>query len=205
MFQMSYTVMHRPPRKASRGGEKHVPVLLDDASTGVSRLDRCGRGRRGANGGIWRPVAPLLRHGLRRTGDNRPRTDLRRCGRSGNTGAGRVPLSGGGGMAGGEVVAADWVISAADAHATVYGLLGGKYVDEITERTFRTSTPFASYLQVSFGVARDLSSQPGFVTRVSVAADHALDRAATSNLLCRDRRGRRPHRSGIDRDRGGSG
>ena len=69
-------------------------------------------------------------------------------------------------LAGGEVVAADWVISAADAHATVYGLLGGRYVDEITERTFRTLTPFASYLQVSFGVARDLSAQASFVTRV---------------------------------------
>lgn len=69
-------------------------------------------------------------------------------------------------LAGGEIVKADWVISAADAHATIYELLGGEYVDEITEGTFRTLTPFASYLQVSFGMARDLSAQPGFVTRV---------------------------------------
>ncbi|MCP3463331.1 NAD(P)/FAD-dependent oxidoreductase [Bradyrhizobium sp. CCGUVB23] len=69
-------------------------------------------------------------------------------------------------LAGGEIIKADWVISAADAHATIYELLGGKYVDELTERTFRTLTPFASYLQVSFGVARDLSAQPGFVTRI---------------------------------------
>jgi phytoene dehydrogenase-like protein len=69
-------------------------------------------------------------------------------------------------LAGGEVIPADWVISAADAHATVYDLLGGRYADEITERTFRSLTPFASYLQGSFGVARDLSAQPGFVTRV---------------------------------------
>jgi phytoene dehydrogenase-like protein len=69
-------------------------------------------------------------------------------------------------LAGGETIRADWIISAADAHATIYDLLGGKYLDEITEKTFRTLTPFASYLQVSFGVARDLAKQPGFVTRV---------------------------------------
>jgi phytoene dehydrogenase-like protein len=77
-------------------------------------------------------------------------------------------------LAGGEVIMADWVISAADAHATVYGLLGGKYVDEVTEGMFRTLTPFSSYLLVSFGVARDLSSQPGFVTRV-LEVPFALD------------------------------
>jgi phytoene dehydrogenase-like protein len=69
-------------------------------------------------------------------------------------------------LARGESIPADWVISAADAHATFYELLDGKYADEIKESTFRTLAPFASYLQVSFGVARDLSTQPGFVTRV---------------------------------------
>jgi hypothetical protein len=49
--------------------------------------------------------------------------------------------------------------------ATVYELLGGKHADEIAEKTCRTLTLFASYLQVSFSVGRDLSSQPGFVTR----------------------------------------
>jgi phytoene dehydrogenase-like protein len=84
-------------------------------------------------------------------------------------------------LAGGELIVADWVISAADAHATVYGLLGGKHVDEFTERTFHTLTPFASYLQVSFGVARDLSLQPAFVTRaldVPFALDPATELSA---------------------------
>ena len=86
-------------------------------------------------------------------------------------------------LAGGEIISADWIVSAADAHATIYELLGGKYVDEITERTFRTLMPFASYLQVSFGVARDLSAQPGFVTRVldvPLAADPATTLPALS-------------------------
>jgi phytoene dehydrogenase-like protein len=85
-------------------------------------------------------------------------------------------------LAGGEIIRADWVVSAADAHATIYELLGGKYVDEITERTFRTLTPFASYLQVSFGVARDLSAQPGFVTRV-LDVPLAVDPATTLPAL----------------------
>ncbi|RFB76455.1 phytoene desaturase family protein [Methylovirgula sp. 4M-Z18] len=85
-------------------------------------------------------------------------------------------------LAGGEILKADWVISAADAHATIYELLDGAYVDEFAEMTFRTLTPFASYLQVSFGVARDLSAQPGFVTRV-LDAPLAVDPETTLSTL----------------------
>ena len=69
-------------------------------------------------------------------------------------------------LASGEVITADWVISAADGHATIYDLLGGKYRDEATDRNYRTLRPFPSYLQVSLGVARDLSQQSGFATRI---------------------------------------
>jgi phytoene dehydrogenase-like protein len=85
-------------------------------------------------------------------------------------------------LAGGEIIRADWVISAADAHATIYDLLGGKNVDEVTEEIFRTLTPFASYLQVSFGVARDLSAQPSFVTRV-LDPPQAVDPETTLSAL----------------------
>lgn len=71
----------------------------------------------------------------------------------------------------GETLAADWVISAADAHATIYDMLGGTYADASVDRIFHTLTPFPSYLLVSFGVARDLSTQPGFVTYL---LDHKL-------------------------------
>ena len=57
----------------------------------------------------------------------------------------------------GETIRADWVISAADGHATIYDLLGGKFTDKVTDRIYRTLKTFPSYLQVSFGVARDLS------------------------------------------------
>ena len=66
-------------------------------------------------------------------------------------------------LAGGETIAADWVISAADGHATIYDLLGGKYTDKVTHKIYRTLKTFPSYLQVSLGVARDLSQQAGYV------------------------------------------
>jgi phytoene dehydrogenase-like protein len=66
----------------------------------------------------------------------------------------------------GETIPGDWVISAADGHTTIYGLLGGKYADKATDRLYATLKPFSSYVQVSLGVARDLSHQPAFVTRL---------------------------------------
>jgi phytoene dehydrogenase-like protein len=66
----------------------------------------------------------------------------------------------------GATVAADWVISAADGHATIYDLLAGAYVDQQIEQIYRTRETFPSYLQVSFGVAGNLSSQGPFVTRL---------------------------------------
>jgi phytoene dehydrogenase-like protein len=69
-------------------------------------------------------------------------------------------------LAGGETIAADWVISAADGHATIYELLGGKYRDKVTDKIYATLKPFSSYLQVSLGVARDLLQQAGYVTRL---------------------------------------
>ncbi len=74
----------------------------------------------------------------------------------------------------GETITADWVISAADGHATIYDLLGGKYMDKTTEEIYDEFETFPSYLQVSFGVALDLSQEPGFVTRL-LAAPLQLD------------------------------
>jgi phytoene dehydrogenase-like protein len=69
-------------------------------------------------------------------------------------------------LIGGETIAADWVISAADGHATIVDLLGGKYTDKATEKIYDELETFPSYLQVSVGVARDLSQQPPFTTRL---------------------------------------
>ncbi len=69
-------------------------------------------------------------------------------------------------LAGGETVPADWVISAADGHATIYEMLGGRYRDESIDRIYATLKPFTSYVQVYLGLARDLSDQPAFVSRL---------------------------------------
>ncbi|MDQ0390585.1 phytoene desaturase family protein [Labrys monachus] len=66
----------------------------------------------------------------------------------------------------GETIAADWVISAADGHATLHDLLGGAYTDRAFETAFARYETFPSYLQVSLGVARDLSQEPGYLTLV---------------------------------------
>ena len=88
-------------------------------------------------------------------------------------------------LTGGETIAADWVISAADGRATIYDLLGGKYADPSTDKRYDTDTmeTFPSYVQVSLGVARDHSEQAGYVTRVlerplTLDPDTELERVA---------------------------
>ncbi len=66
----------------------------------------------------------------------------------------------------GEQIAADWVISAADGHATIYELLQGRYKNSDTDKIYRELEPFSSYIQVSLGVACDLSQQPGLLVRL---------------------------------------
>jgi hypothetical protein len=59
------------------------------------------------------------------------------------------------------------VISAADGHATIYDLLGGKFRDAAIDRRYSSWKTFPSYLQVSLGVARDLSSHPSRLLKKS--------------------------------------
>lgn len=66
----------------------------------------------------------------------------------------------------GETVRADWVISAADGHATIFDMLGGRYVDQATRKLYAERRRFASYLQVSLGVAMDLSAMPPMTARI---------------------------------------
>jgi phytoene dehydrogenase-like protein len=64
----------------------------------------------------------------------------------------------------GETFQADWVISAADGHATIFDMLDGKYTDREIEHIYTSFEPFPSYVQVSLGVAKDLSGLPGFLS-----------------------------------------
>jgi phytoene dehydrogenase-like protein len=69
-------------------------------------------------------------------------------------------------LAGGETVDADWVISAADGHATLYEMLGDKYTPDWARKIYSEWETFPSYLQVSLGIKLNLSDQPPFVTRM---------------------------------------
>jgi phytoene dehydrogenase-like protein len=66
----------------------------------------------------------------------------------------------------GEIIPADWVVSAADGHTTIHDLLGGKYTNPAFDKAFARYETFPSYLQVSLGIACDLSQQPGYLTIV---------------------------------------
>ncbi len=59
---------------------------------------------------------------------------------------------------------ADVVISAADGHATIFDMLGGKYVDDEIRGYYETLPIFEPIVMVSLGVARDLSKTPHAVT-----------------------------------------
>lgn len=69
-------------------------------------------------------------------------------------------------LANGRMLRADWVISAADGHATLFDMLGGKYVDAATKKRYEQMETFPSYLQVSLGLERDLTGEPPMLTRV---------------------------------------
>ena len=66
----------------------------------------------------------------------------------------------------GQQVRADWVISAADGHSTVFELVPEEFRDEKAMEPYLSIPTFSSYLQVSFGVRRDLHQLPGFLTRI---------------------------------------
>lgn len=56
------------------------------------------------------------------------------------------------------------VISACDGRATVFDLLGGKYLAKEYEKMYDGHLPIHSQLQVSLGVNRDMSAEPHWVT-----------------------------------------
>jgi phytoene dehydrogenase-like protein len=59
---------------------------------------------------------------------------------------------------------ADVVISAADGQKTIFGMLDGQFADSKTRRRYDGHLPIHSQVQVSLGVARDLSGQPHWAT-----------------------------------------
>lgn len=82
----------------------------------------------------------------------------------------------------GSNISADWVISAADGHATLYDWIPETHRDAKAEKPYQTLPVFPSYLQVSLGIKRDLRQEPGFLTRV-LELPLIVDPATTLNQL----------------------
>ncbi len=55
---------------------------------------------------------------------------------------------------------ADWVVSAADHHQTLYRLLEGKYLNDGVANRFEQMPVSAPEMQISFGLKSDLSAEP---------------------------------------------
>ncbi len=81
-----------------------------------------------------------------------------------------VERGGGGGdravgiVAGGEAHHADIVISCADGHATLYDMLGGRYLSPELKRAYETWPVFPSLIYVGIGIDRELSDEPAMRT-----------------------------------------
>jgi len=85
----------------------------------------------------------------------------------------------------GERIDADLVISAADAHATLFDMIGEQYLDEKTKLRFKSLKPFPSYLMVSFGVARDFAGEPELLSILLDQPIHIDDHTVLENASYR--------------------
>lgn len=76
----------------------------------------------------------------------------------------------------------DYSISAADGHATLFGMLGGKFVDHKLFEFYRTAKSFPSLVFVSIGVKKDLKAEPHMLL-IPLAEPIRLDPQTTLNEL----------------------
>ncbi len=77
-------------------------------------------------------------------------------------------------MADGREERADYVVSAADLHATVFDMLGGKYVDDRVRGWFSDFVPFPPLVFVGVGVAREFPEVPFSSSGISLGLDEPL-------------------------------
>ncbi|MBI4928403.1 MAG: NAD(P)/FAD-dependent oxidoreductase [Anaerolineae bacterium] len=70
-------------------------------------------------------------------------------------------------LADGSELRADFVISAADGHATIYDMLEGRFVDEKVEEPYKSWKPFPPLVFIGMGVNRTFNDLPGTVTGLS--------------------------------------
>jgi phytoene dehydrogenase-like protein len=82
---------------------------------------------------------------------------------------------------------ADWVISAADGHSTIFDLLEGRYLDETRRHYYRDLARFPSVVFVGLGVNRSFADEPRVVSGWSLPAHplRALEGVETDRIAVR--------------------
>ena len=70
---------------------------------------------------------------------------------------------------------ADVVISAADGHATIFDMLGGRYVDETIRGYYETMKPFPPLLYIGLGVADPLAEIPSTVGGITFPLSPSIE------------------------------
>jgi phytoene dehydrogenase-like protein len=70
---------------------------------------------------------------------------------------------------------ADVVISAADGHATIFDMLGGRYIDDTTQRHYDTLQPFPPLLYISLGINDPLSEIPSTIGGITFPLDPEVE------------------------------
>jgi phytoene dehydrogenase-like protein len=65
-----------------------------------------------------------------------------------------------------EIHTADWILSAADGHETIFEMLEGKFTNRKIRRMYDGHLPTHQMCQISLGVNRDLSDEPHWVTYI---------------------------------------
>lgn len=63
----------------------------------------------------------------------------------------------------GEKHYSDYVVSCSDGYNTLFNMIGKQYVPKRLAQKYKTTPIFHSYMQIAFGVNRDMSNEPQFV------------------------------------------
>lgn len=77
-------------------------------------------------------------------------------------------------LAGGKEQRYDVVISAADLHATVFDMLGGKYADDKVRAWFKDLVPFPPLVFVGVGVKREFPEEAYLASGISLGLDQPI-------------------------------
>ena len=65
----------------------------------------------------------------------------------------------------GEKFYADYIVSCSDGYNTLFKLLEGKYLTNKIKRQYEELPVFISYMQISFGIKKDLNNTPQFIIK----------------------------------------